>query len=186
MQEALIIVDMIWDFVYGKFGTTAAQSIIPNIKLLVDTVREQLRDKIIIIYLQDAHEPDDPEFKLWGEHALINTKGSTIISELTPQSPPEIVIQKQTYSGFYRTELQSLLAKYKVDTLIFTGVSTNICVQHTVADAFFRRYKKLIVASDGCAAINPEAHEQALIYMKEIYGAIITECKTIKSNNFYL
>jgi nicotinamidase-related amidase len=52
-------------------------------------------------------------------------------------------------------------------------VSTDICIQNDVALAYFSGYYT-IVLSDCTASIDEEAHEYALKYMKNIYGAEIT------------
>ena len=174
MRQALIIVDMIHDFVDGKFGSPQARAIVDNIKTLINWAHD---NKIPVIYLKDAHGPDDPEIKIWGEHALSETKGSEIIEELTP-AKNDIVIPKQTYSGFFRTHLESILNELECKQLILTGVSTNICVQHTAADAFFRGFD-IVVVSDATASINEKSHLSALEYMKNIYGAQIKTTKEL-------
>lgn len=45
---------------------------------------------------------------------------------------------KRRYSAFFATDLDLTLREMGVDTLIITGLVTNICIQHTAADAFFR------------------------------------------------
>ncbi len=167
-MQALIIVDMIHDFVDGKFGSEGAQAIVPKIKKLIDWAREK---KIPIIYLKDSHTPEDPELRVWGEHAMEGTWGSEIVDELKPEKR-DIVIPKKTYSGFFDTHLDSILKELEVKEVILTGVSTNICVQHTAADAFFRGYEVTVV-SDATAAIDPSTHNSALDYMKLVYGANI-------------
>jgi len=62
-----------------------------------------------------------------------------------------------------------------VDTVIFGGLHTHICVRHTSADAFFRGYK-IIIASDGVEAFTQKNHEEGLKYLKEVYNA---EIKTV-------
>jgi nicotinamidase-related amidase len=71
------------------------------------------------------------------------------------------------------TKLPEALKKMGADTLIFTGVSTDICVQNNVGHAYFSGYKT-IVLRDCTASIDEESHEQALKYMKNIYGTEIT------------
>jgi|YelNatPaOPRAMG01_1025707.scaffolds.fasta_scaffold00799_40 nicotinamidase-related amidase len=168
MRPALIIVDMVVDFVTGKFGNPYAQEIVPNIKLLIEKAHEK---NIPVIYLRDSHTEDDKELSLWGKHAMEGDKGSEIIPELAP-SPQDYVIKKKVYSGFYKTDLEEILKKHNVDTVILTGTSTHICVLHNSADAFFRGFD-VIVISDATASFVPEEHERALKYMKDIHNAKI-------------
>ncbi|HOJ93344.1 MAG TPA: isochorismatase family cysteine hydrolase [Dictyoglomaceae bacterium] len=166
MRYALIIIDMVVDFVTGKFGNPYAQKIVPNIKELINSAHHL---NIPIIYLRDAHTPGDKELEVWGEHAMEGEKGSEIIPELSPEEK-DYVIKKKVYSGFYKTELEELLRELNVDTVVLTGTSTHICVIHNSADAFFRGFN-VIVVSDATASFIPEEHERALKYMKEIHNA---------------
>lgn len=168
VRPALIIVDMVVDFVTGKFGNPYAQGIVPNIRLLIDKAHEK---NIPVIYLRDAHTEEDKELSLWGKHAMEGDKGSEIIPELSPQEG-DYVIKKKVYSGFYKTNLEEVLRNLNVDTVILTGTSTHICVLHNSADAFFRGFE-VIVVSDATASFVPEEHERALKYMKDIHNAKI-------------
>lgn len=169
MKKVLIIVDMINDFVTGKLGSPRAQKIVPNIVALIQKARKK---GIPVIYLRDAHTKDDREMAIWGEHAMKGTEASEIIPELKP-GKKDIVIEKRWYSAFVDTELPQTLKKLGADTLIFTGVSTDICVQNNVGHAYFSGYRT-IVPRDCTASIDEESHEQALKYMKNIYGTDIT------------
>ena len=169
MKKAIIVVDMINDFVTGKLGSPRAQKIIPNIAALLKKARKQ---GIPIVYLRDAHTSTDKEMRIWGEHAMKGTEGSEIVPLLKSEKN-DIVIEKNWYSGFVDTELPTVLKKLGVDTLIILGVSTDICVQNNVGHAYFSGYKT-IVPLDCTASIDENAQEQAIKYMKNIYGAEIT------------
>jgi nicotinamidase-related amidase len=169
MKKAIIVVDMINDFVTGKLGSERAQKIIPNIAALLKKARKQ---GIPIVYLRDAHTSTDKEINLWGEHAMKGTEGSEIVSQLKPEKN-DILIEKNWYSGFVDTELPDVLCKLGVDTLIILGVSTDICVQNNVGHAYFSGYNT-IVPIDCTASIDEYAKEQAIKYMKNIYGTEIT------------
>jgi nicotinamidase-related amidase len=169
MKKVLIIVDMINDFVTGKLGSVQAQKIVPSTAAVIKKAR---KNGIPVIYLRDAHDSSNREMDIWGEHAMKGTSGSEIIPELEPEKT-DIIIEKKWYSGFVDTELQAILKKLGADTLIFTGVSTDICVQNNVAFAYFSGYKT-IVLRDCTASIDEESYEQSLKYMKNIFGTEIT------------
>lgn len=169
MGKAVIVVDMVNDFVTGKFGNERARAIVPNIVSLLETARKQ---NIPVIYIVDAHSHSDPELKIWGEHAMKGTSGAEIIPELKPDKS-DFVLEKTWYSGFIDAQLPDLLTKLGVDTIIFTGVSADICVQNNVAFAYFSGYKT-IVPKDCTASIDEKTYELSLKYMKNIYGTEIT------------
>ncbi len=168
-MRALLIVDMIHDFVDGKFGSENARKIVPIIKALARNFREDG----IVVYLKDSHSKEDPELRVWGEHAMDGTWGSEIVEALKPKQG-DVVVRKHTYDGFLFTELDEELRKRDVKEVYICGVATDICVKHTAFGAFVRGYNVYVVR-DACAGTSQEAHERALDYMRRIYGARIVE-----------
>src|SRR3990170_4608347 len=134
-MKALLIVDMLNDFVTGKIKNPRAEGIVPQIAELIRKARSD--DDWIVVYANDAHLPGDFELRVWGDHAMAGTPGAEIIPELAA-APGDFVLPKRTYSSFFETGLDPLLRQFGVDTLVVTGQHTNMCVRHTTADAFFR------------------------------------------------
>jgi len=170
VKPAVVVIDMINDFVTGVFKNERAEKIIPNVEQLLNFAREK---KISVVYVNDAHLPNvDTEFDVWPQHAVAGTWGAQVVDELKPEKG-DFVFQKRRYSAFQGTGLDQLLRELKVDTLILTGVVTDICIQHTAADAFFTGYK-IIVPEDCVEAINEQTQKAALDYLKRVYGCKIT------------
>lgn len=69
--------------------------------------------------------------------------GSQIVDELQPQ-PGEFVIDKADYSSFYGTDLEQILRRRGIRTLIITGTVTYACVLHTAFDAFVRDFDVIV------------------------------------------
>ncbi|MCM8798423.1 MAG: cysteine hydrolase [Candidatus Omnitrophica bacterium] len=165
MKKALLIIDMLNDFVLkgAPLEVPRAREIIPKIREEIDKAH---KENIPIIYICDAHRKDDVEFKVWPSHAVKGTKGADVIEELKPQEGDHIVY-KTTYSGFYKTELEKLLKKLKVNALILTGILTNICVLYTGVDALMRGFS--VEIPEGCTAgLNTEDEKFALRQIREI------------------
>jgi len=170
MKTAVVVIDMINDFVMGVFKNERAAKIIPNVKRLLKFARKQ---GVPIVYATDAHLPNlDPEFEVWGPHATKGSWGAEIIDELKPEKGDYRVL-KRKYSAFQGTDLDMLLRELKIDTLILTGVITDICIQHTAADAFFRGYK-VIVPQDCVEAADAPTQNAAIKFLRKAYGAEIT------------
>ena len=172
-NKAIIIVDMLNDFVTGKLEVERAKHIIPSLKRLIMAARE---NNVPVIYSNDAHYPQDVEVtRKWGKHAIKGTKGAEVIPELKPDKK-DYIVEKRTYSGFYETGLDPLLRSlYKgegVKTVVLGGLHTHMCVRHTTADAFFRGYN-IIIAKDGVEAFTQEDQEQGLKYLEYVYNAKI-------------
>jgi len=166
-KRAVIIIDMLNDFVTGDLKCERAERIIPNLKRLIEAAREK---GVPVIYANDAHYPEDFEVvRRWGKHAIKGTPGAEVIPELKP-AEKDYIIEKRTYSGFFETGLDSLLRSLGVETVILCGLHTHICVRHTAADAFFRGYK-IVVAKDGVESFTEKDHVEGLNYLRDVYGA---------------
>jgi nicotinamidase-related amidase len=199
-RPAILVIDMQNDFVKGKLKCNRVTRIIPNVKQLLENARER---QIPIFYCIDEHLPIDTyEMNLWGPHAMKGTEGAKIIDELKPSDEKktegitktttitkteEYIIPKRTYSAFDGTGLdKALRGVYDgrgADTLIITGLHTNICDRHTCYDAFVRGFD-IIVPEDGVEAFTEEEHKSGLEYMKRIYGAKIQKVGDI-IHSFY-
>ena len=163
--SALLIIDMLNDFVVkgAPLEVPRARRIIAGIK---KRIAKAHRERMPIIHICDKHRKEDPEFNVWPRHAVNGTAGSEIINELKPRSR-DYIIDKTTYSGFYRTKLEKLLKKLGTKKLIITGVCTEICVLHTAADAYMRGYQ-VEVPADCVAGLDDGDHQFALKQIKRI------------------
>jgi len=175
-ETALIIVDMQNDFAHpdGKLFVPSARNIIPKIKELLDRARAA---GVKVIYTQDWHMKDDPEFKIWGEHAVANTWGAEIVEELKPLES-DILIKKLRYDAFFGTPLDHILRIYGIRNLIITGTVANICVLHTAGSAALLGYK-VIVPIDAIAALNDFDYHASLRQISFLYRGILTKVENI-------
>jgi len=168
-KEALLVIDMLNDFVLpgAPLEVPDTRRVIKNIQQEVKSARAAGRP---VIFVCDAHAPDDREFARfgWPAHAVQGTKGAEVIDELAP-GPGDVVVHKTTYSGFYSTSLEDVLKKLGVDSLRLTGCVTHICIMVTASDAVLRDYQVTVV-EDGVAGIAREDHEAALRIMKNVMG----------------
>ena len=173
LQEALIVDDVLEEFVYGKLKTDKAPKIIPGTKRLISAARKA---RIPIIYACDAHLPSDPEISLWGKHAMKGTPGARVVLDLKPLSTDH-VFEKRVYSSFQGTGLELLLRSLKVDTVVIVGLYSDICVRHTAADAFQKGYS--VVIPGDCVEALQEENSASLGYLKKIYNASITSSQEL-------
>jgi nicotinamidase-related amidase len=173
-KPAIILVDMLNDFVTGALEVKRAKSVIAPLQRLVVAAR---KNNVPVIYSNDAHYPQDVEVtRKWGNHAIKGTEGAKVIPELEPDLAKDYIVEKRTYSGFYETGLDPLLRSlYKGEgakTVVLGGLHTHMCVRHTAADAFFRGYN-IVIAKDGVEAFTAEDQEQGLKYLEYVYSAKI-------------
>lgn len=169
--NTLIIVDMLNDFIDPNgvlYCGEKAQAIVPYIRKRLDAFRNVGHP---VVFLQDAHAPDDKEFEKFPPHCVAGTWGSDIIQPLTPR-PHEHVIPKTRYSGFYATNLDAILSEIQPGQVEVVGVCTSICVMDTVG-GLVNRDLKVKVPRQGVADFDQQAHTHALQRMGKIYGADI-------------
>ena len=168
-MKALIIVDMLKDFVDGKLANPKAQVMIGPLQRLLAHARE---DGWVVVFSNDAHQPDDPELKVWGEHAMAGDPGAEVIDELAPQEG-DIISPKRGYGAFDGTGLDEQLREHGVDEVVIAGQHTHICVRHSSYGALIRGYE-ITIPKDAVCAFGGVSEEDALEYLKATYGATVT------------
>jgi nicotinamidase-related amidase len=168
-MKALIIVDMLKDFVDGKLANPKAQAITEPLQRLLVRARE---DGWVVVFSNDAHSPGDPELKIWGEHAMAGDPGAEVIEELTPREG-EIVSEKHHYGAFDDTGLDEQLKERGVDEVVITGQHTHICVRHSSYGALIRGYE-ITIPRDAVCGFEGVNEEDALEYLTATYGATVT------------
>ena len=168
-MRALIIVDMLNDFVDGKLANPKAQAIVEPLQRLLAHARE---DGWVVVFSNDAHQPDDPELKVWGEHSMAGTPGAQVISQLAPREG-EIVSPKRDYGAFEGTGLAEQLDELGVDEVVIAGQHTHICVRHSSYGALRRGYE-ISIPRDAVCAFEGVDEDEALAYLEMAYAAKIT------------
>lgn len=145
MKPALVIVDMIRDNIdtrkHNKISREAREILAP-LKRLIDFARAE---KIPVIYANDSFLKDDFLFRSrLEEHALRGTVGTRVVKEIRPERG-EHVIEKLRFSAFFKTDLDQVLRRLGVDTVLVAGISTMWCVLLTAADAVSHDFYTVIL-----------------------------------------
>jgi len=188
---ALIIIDMQRDFVEaGGFGSALGNDvsplgkIIPVIEKLLQVYR---RLKLPIIHTREAHKPDlsdcPPSKRERGQCAikigdqgpmgrlLIDGEpGNNIVPALKPITG-EYDIAKPGKGAFYATPLADILKAENITHLLFTGVTTEVCVQTSMREANDRGYECLLI-EDATESYFPQ-FKQATLEMITAQGGIV-------------
>jgi nicotinamidase-related amidase len=168
-MRALIIVDMLNDFVDGKLANPKAQGIIEPLQRLLGHARDE---GWVVVFSNDAHQPDDPELRVWGEHAMAGTPEADVIPQLEPRDG-EIVSPKRVYGAFDFTGLDEQLKERGVDEVVITGQHTHICVRHSSYGALIRGYG-ITIPRDAVCTFEGVDDDEALAYLEMAYGAAVT------------
>ena len=165
-RKSLLVIDMLNDFKGegAPFEIPGFTDIIEPIKREIEKAR---KNSWPIIYLCDCHDKDDREFRLFPEHAVKGSIGASIVDELKPEGT-DILVRKNTFSGFYNTELDKMLKKLSIRKILITGIITNISVMCTAADALMRNYE-VDVVKDAVRGLDDKSHDYALDQMEDVF-----------------
>lgn len=188
-HTALLIIDMQKDFCVEGMGASRrpgrdlsrTRAIIPNLGRLRQAARSSGVLVAHIGFLTLPHHLSDGGPWLSQRRratyasdsfAMADSEGAQFIPELSPQDG-EVTIRKHRYSGFKGTDLDMILRAREIRTCIVTGVSTNVCVESTLRDAFEHGYY-VVVPSDATASWSKELGEGTLQNVTHRFGLVTT------------
>lgn len=149
--------------------------VVPNTLRLLAWAREHDVRRVFLTYGSEVSDYSDLSAQMLGVcQATSNRVGlreHDLLDELERQ-PNERVVNKITPSAFNSTPLELILHTYGCDTLLFTGVSTNMCVEGTLRDAADRGFGCVLV-EDACGADAPEYHDATCVVTQRLYGTVM-------------
>ncbi len=172
-ERVLLVVDMLNDFIRkdgALYCGETAEKIVPFVQ---DKIRDYVEQGLPVIFIIDAHDPQDLEFKRFPPHCIYGSEGSDVIRELkflVEEYSFAMRVPKSRFSGFFRTNLNQILRDLDPKTVEVVGVCTHICVLYTVEELCNRDYN-VLVYREGVASFNQDAHLWALRQMVEVLGA---------------
>lgn len=181
MTKALISIDYTVDFVADDGKLTAGQPAQAISSAIYEATKQAFAQGDYIFFAIDLHEEDDsfhPESRLFPPHNIKGTSGRRLYGPLADfyeehrEDARIFWIDKRHYSAFSGTDLDIRLRERQVDTVVLTGVLTDICVLHTAIDAYNLGYKIEIV-STAVASLTAEQHQFALRHFEQVLGATI-------------
>lgn len=190
-NSALLIIDMQNGFIHADgslsrmgLDTSRTSIVIEPIQKLKKEFKAQGRP---VIYIQHTHRQDKTDAGLIAKvfppimelgHCLEGTWDSEIIEELKPEKD-DYIVKKHRFSAFYNTQLEEVLRGLGVETLVVTGIATNICVESTVRDAFYRDYN-VFVPREATASFTPEQEQGSLGNFEFAFARVISLEEMIK------
>lgn len=203
-ETALLIIDVVRDFCApGGYADQAGMSI-ETLRLPIEPivrVREAARAQgMLVVYTREGHRADLSDLSEAKRQRAIRTGapigtegpmgrllirgeyGHDMVDELQPV-PGEPVIDKPGYGAFYQTDLDIILRNAGIRTLVFTGVTTNVCVQSTLREAVDRGYE-CITLDDCCATSDMPLHDATMAMIRDegdIFGRVMSSNELLES-----
>lgn len=181
MTKALISIDYTNDFVADNGLLTAGIPVQQIEEAIFKMTKDAFEGGAYIFFAIDGHDKDDifhPETRLFPPHNIIGTSGRDLYGSLNDlyqeikDDSRVFWLDKRHYSAFSGTDLDIRLRERKVDTLVLTGVLTDICVLHTAIDAYNLGYHIQVIES-AVASLSDEKSHFALDHMKSVLAAEI-------------
>jgi len=192
-RPALIVIDYQNDFL-DEGSPIECVGAVQALKNSIPLINAARHANIPVIFTQEYHRnPEVFGFNDMGReadgedplHTVIGTRGFELSDLLLPLSVSDYVMPKPRYSCFIGTDLDLILRSHKIDTLIITGVCTNICVHYTFIDAHQRDYWVRVV-EDCVAAPIYQSHLDALTQFKYLQAeAVQSSADIINELNIY-
>lgn len=208
-RTAVVVVDMQNDFatpggMFDRAGIdiTPIRAIVGPTQRVLDVARAA---GVPVVYLKMGFLPDlsdsgHPLSPTWIKHlplgvgeevtapdgrpsrVLVRDTWSTdIIDELAPTAG-DLVIDKHRYSGFFGTDLDARLRELGIETLLFVGATTSVCVESTVRDAMFRDFHCVVLedcTAEPIGADLPRSNHEASLLVLELLFASISDATAV-------
>jgi ureidoacrylate peracid hydrolase len=190
INPALIVIDVQNGFVSKggsydllKMDTSNYRAVIPVIKELIEISRaagipvfytQAVRESSGIDLLTKTHKilPKSREERIMRKPICVRgTWDAGIVDDIKPAARDHIVIKRRD-SAFHDTEINVWLKSLGIDTLIFSGIDTSICVETSLREAFNIGYD-IILISDATASSNTKHYESTLDNVRGYYGLVM-------------
>lgn len=194
-HTALVIIDMQNDFCVDGFAASAAgrplgaaQAIVPAIAELRAAARQA---GVLVCHVGfwtlPGHLSDSGPWLAQRRRstyasdriAIAGTPGADFVPELSPVEG-EVVVHKHRYSAFKGTDLDMVLRGRGIASVAVCGVSTNVCVESTLRDAFEHSYYVSAVG-DACASWDTDLHHATLRNVEARFGVVSTVADLVRS-----
>ncbi|CAM3651051.1 cysteine hydrolase [Mycobacterium frederiksbergense] len=186
-RAALVVVDVQNDFCSPtgslpagyQFDLQHVDAMVPRLLGLIDTAR---RTGLPVIFVRTEHDPSN-DTAAWlgrlgddgGRRAGVTCRTGSWGAEFfgVAPEPGDHVVTKNRFSAFVGTNLAIMLRSLGVDSALFTGVATEVCVESSLRDAVFHDFYVTLV-QDCSASYSRAAHDASVHVVGKHFGLVTT------------
>lgn len=187
-NNALVIVDMLYDFIDGSLACLNADNAVKETLRFIDSQTKgqggeehEILDTFPILFIRDHHPADHSSFKeqggIWPSHCVAGTRGGDIHEDLKPYAQEELTFDKgcdqatEQYSGYDGVNnagqsLGEILELLDTTDVYVCGIATEYCVRNTCEDLLKAGFKVHLL-KDCIAYVDHEGHLKALEEMRQ-------------------
>lgn len=182
-NSALVVVDMLYDFIDGSLACQNAENAVRNTLRFIDSQTKgqggeehEILDTFPILFIRDHHPADHSSFKeqggIWPSHCVAGTRGGEIHEALLTYVCEELTFDKgccretEQYSGFEgmnaaEQSLGEILELLDTTDVYVCGIATEYCVRNTCED-LLKAGHKVHLLKDCLAYVDHAGHLKAL------------------------
>jgi nicotinamidase-related amidase len=182
-NSALVVVDMLYDFIDGSLACKNADNAVRNTLAYIDTQTKgqggeahEILDTFPILFIRDHHPADHSSFKeqggIWPAHCVAGTRGGEIHQDLAPYASEELTFDKgcdrntEQYSGFEAVNnadqpLSEVLELLDTTDVYVCGIATEYCVRNTCEDLLKAGFRVHLL-KDCIAYVDIDGHKKAI------------------------
>ena len=182
-NSALVVVDMLYDFIDGSLACKNADNAVRNTLAYIDTQTKgqggeahEILDTFPILFIRDHHPADHSSFKeqggIWPAHCGAGTRGGEIHQDLAPYASEELTFDKgcdrntEQYSGFEAVNnadqpLSEVLELLDTTDVYVCGIATEYCVRNTCEDLLKAGFRVHLL-KDCIAYVDIDGHKKAI------------------------
>ena len=175
MKKVLVVVDMQNDFVSGSLGTPEAQSIVKNVKRLINQAR---KNGDFIVATKDTHFMTSYFASQEGNnlpvlHCIKHTDGWELVDGVKELINKDEIFEKSSFGSIRAMKHVAKLAEENKLYVEFCGLCTDICViSNVVLLKALSPETKIKVKENACAGVTPEKHNATIEVMKSLQISI--------------
>ena len=172
-STALVLVDLQNGNMGRALAPYSAEQVLGNCVLLAGEMRNRGAMVIYVRVLMNELQSPVADAPLRPPGAPAPAPDASQLATDADVQANDIVITKRQWGAFYGTELDQLLRRRGIRTLVLGGIVTNFGVESTARAAYDRGYA-LVFAEDAMSGITAEAHEFACRNTFRVMGRVRT------------